>query len=109
MASLGSVVSSTPSNSTWPAVGFDSCRIALPVVLFPQPDSPTRPSVSPRSTKKSIPSTARTAPTWRPASMPAVIGKCIFNPVTVRRLRPLSCVAVDRESSATMFTGRSLA
>src|SRR5436190_13014546 len=91
-----SFVSSTPSNFTSPAVGLYSWRIARPVVDFPQPDSPTRPSVSPFSTKKSIPSTARTAPTWRWKMIPCVSGKCILSAPTSRRLRPLPATAVLR-------------
>src|SRR6267143_4829351 len=70
--------------------------MARPVVDLPQPDSPTRPSVSPFSTKKSMPSTARTAPIWRWKMIPCVSGKCILSAVTVRRLLPLSAVAVER-------------
>src|SRR5437867_6926756 len=70
--------------------------MARPVVDFPHPDSPTRPSVSPFSTKKSIPSTARTAPTWRWKMIPCVSGKCIFSAETSRRLLPLPAVAVLR-------------
>ena len=40
--------------------------IARPVVLLPQPDSPTRPSVSPRRTSKLIPDTALTMSPVRP-------------------------------------------
>src|SRR5215216_6044177 len=58
--------------------------MVLPVVDFPQPDSPTRPSVSPRSTSKLTPSTARTAPTWRWRT-PRRIGKCIIKLSTRRR------------------------
>src|SRR5690349_12783041 len=58
--------------------------MARPVVDLPQPDSPTRPSVSPRFTVKSSPSTARTLPTSRCKMMPSVIGKCIFRPSTRR-------------------------
>src|SRR5690349_21544282 len=55
-----------------------------PVVDLPQPDSPTRPSVSPRRTAKSSPSTARTAP-LPPPKRPFLIGKCLRTPVTSRR------------------------
>src|SRR5439155_4120037 len=96
ICSPGRLVSSVPSNFTEPAVGLQSWRIARPVVDLPQPDSPTRPSVSPFSTKKSIPSTARTAPTWRWKMIPCVSGKCIFSAETSRRLLPLSAVAVLR-------------
>ena len=42
--------------------GPTSRRIDRLVTLLPQPDSPTRPMISPRSTWKSMPSTARTMP-----------------------------------------------
>src|SRR3982751_3804813 len=60
---------------TEPPVGLYSCRMARPAVLLPQPDSPTSPSVSPRFTKKSMPSTARTAPTVRRKTPPPRRGK----------------------------------
>ena len=55
------------------AVERDPCRrsartsrsMARPVVLLPQPDSPTRPRVSPRRRLNATPSTARTSPMWR--------------------------------------------
>src|SRR5262245_54974206 len=52
--------------------------MARPVVLLPQPDSPTSPSVSPRLTLNVMSSTARTQPTWRCRMMPWVIGKYIL-------------------------------
>ncbi len=72
-----SLVRSVPSKMTSPEVGLYSCRIARPVVDFPQPDSPTSPSVSPRFTWKETPSTAWTAPTLRWKIMPCVSGKCM--------------------------------
>ena len=51
---------STPSNSTRPLVGRGSCMIARPVVDLPQPDSPTRPRVSPSRTSRLMPETAWT-------------------------------------------------
>ncbi len=57
---------SRPSNQTSPASilpGLATRRRMLRLVtLLPQPDSPTRPMISPRSTEKSMPSTARTTP-----------------------------------------------
>src|SRR3569623_776617 len=55
-----SVMTSRPSNSSSPAVGSSRRRIVRPVVELPQPDSPTRPSVSPGAMSKLMPSTART-------------------------------------------------
>ena len=64
-SSPSSVVTSSPSNAIVPAVGLYSRTIARPVVLLPQPDSPTSPRVSPRRSSNETPSTARTSPTWR--------------------------------------------
>ena len=49
-----------------PDVARSTCTTARPVVVFPQPDSPTRPSVSPCRMVKEIPATACTAvlPFW---------------------------------------------
>ena len=51
---------SMPSNSIVPAVGSMSRSRSRPTVVLPQPDSPTRPSVSPRRISKLTPSTAWT-------------------------------------------------
>ena len=45
-----SVVMSVPSKTIVPAVGSMSRSSSRPTVVLPQPDSPTRPSVSPRRT-----------------------------------------------------------
>ena len=45
----------------------------LAIMLFPQPDSPTRPIVVPRFIEKLTSSTALTWPTTRP-NMPPFIG-----------------------------------
>src|SRR5512138_3881837 len=48
-----------------------------PIVVLPQPLSPTKPRVSPERTEKLTSSTARTFPTtWR--VNPLRMGKCIF-------------------------------
>src|SRR5208283_2102771 len=52
-----------PSNRTLPAVGSISLRTVLPRVVFPQPDSPASPNISPFLTSKLMPSTAFTYPT----------------------------------------------
>ena len=51
-AGFDSVAISTPSNRTAPAVGSIRRSSRRPVVDLPQPDSPTRPSVSPRAIDK---------------------------------------------------------
>jgi hypothetical protein len=60
-----SSVRSVPPKRTRPEVGGGSWTMALPVVDLPQPDSPTRPRVSPRRMSSETPDTACTV--WRPA------------------------------------------
>src|SRR6516162_2063820 len=79
-----SLAMSTPSKRISPAVGRSSRRMHLPVVVLPQPLSPTSPKVSPRRTEKLIPSTAFTSPILRLMTIPSVTGKCICNPLTSR-------------------------
>ena len=55
-----SAVSAVPSKSTSPALGRMSCRMPLPAVVLPQPDSPTSASVRPGRIASETPSTART-------------------------------------------------
>ncbi len=50
---------SSPSNMMVPSVLSISRITMVEVVDLPQPDSPTRPTLSPRSTVKLMPSTAR--------------------------------------------------
>src|SRR3954470_4620219 len=57
--------------------------MARPTVVFPLPDSPTRPSVSPRSSVKDKSSTARTSPVLR-SSTPPNIGNLTFRFLTSR-------------------------
>src|SRR5262245_336056 len=51
---------SSPRNLTSPEVGSINRRMQRPVVVFPLPDSPTRPNVSPSNTSNVTRSTART-------------------------------------------------
>src|SRR5262245_25848575 len=78
MASSSLSSRSSPSRRTRPAVmrpGAGTSRmIDSDVTLLPQPDSPTRPSISPRSIEKLMPSTARTAP--------ALVSNCVRRPST---------------------------
>ena len=66
--------SSAPRKRTEPAVGRISCKIALPTVVLPQPDSPTSASVRPGASLSDTPSTALTWLTAR-RSRPRRIGK----------------------------------
>ena len=73
-----------------------SCRIVRASVDLPQPDSPTRPSVSPLATESETPSTAWTAPTWRSNRTPDLIGKCLTRSVTSSRARRSPFASVRR-------------
>src|SRR5665648_294370 len=57
------LVISLPSNITCPLVGFSNLKIERAVVVFPQPDSPTKPKVSPSYISKDTSSTAFIQPT----------------------------------------------
>ena len=74
---------SRPSKITSPLVGASSRRMARPVVVLPQPDSPTSPSVSPRRIEKLTPSTAFTVAA-RPPKSPPPIWKCFTRFRTTR-------------------------
>ena len=76
-----SAVTSSPPSRMRPAVGSISFSTVLPTVDLPQPDSPTRPSVSPLAIAKLTPSTALTSPTRR-CSRPPWIGKCFTSSST---------------------------
>src|SRR5215475_9922848 len=81
---LSSVVTFLPSNHTSPEVGSMSRRIVRPVVDLPQPDSHTRPIVSPGCMVKDTSSTACTRATSR-ESRPPRIGKYFLRFLTVSR------------------------
>src|SRR5262245_1614533 len=72
-----------PSNSMLPAVGASAASTSLDVVVLPQPDSPTSPSVSPGPIVKLMPSTALTMPRGLPKSEPPT-GKCFRRSRTAR-------------------------
>src|ERR1051326_7011170 len=80
---------STPSNRTLPASGSMSRRIERPAVVFPQPDSPTRPRVSPRLISKLMSSTALTYAVTRD-STPRRIGKYFLRLRTFSKGSPAS-------------------
>src|SRR5207253_4523975 len=66
-----------------PDVGSIKRRMQRPVVVLPQPLSPTSPRTSPGWTEKEMPSTALTWPTVR-ESRPFRMGKCLTRSVTWR-------------------------
>src|SRR2546422_259022 len=95
----------SPSNFTAPEVMSIILRMARPVVLLPQPDSPTRPRVSPRRTSNDTPSTAFTLPTWRRTTAPAITGKWTFRSVTSRTM---SGAELGMEMAGGQMVGRAL-
>ena len=69
---------SLPSSRIAPLVGSISRSTLRATVDLPQPDSPTRPSVSPAPIEKLTPSTACTVPTRRAQQTPPRTGKCLL-------------------------------
>src|SRR5205809_1480777 len=86
-------------NRTSPEVGGMSRNRSRPRVVFPQPLSPTRASVSPRRTNRSTPSTARTWAIVRRRT-PPFTGKCFFRPTAPTRI---SCAWRSLGSTGTPF------
>src|SRR5215475_8668751 len=58
-----------------PLVGLSRPTITRPIVVLPQPDSPTSPKVSPGRTPKLTSATALSQPTRRCSTAPLVTGK----------------------------------
>src|ERR1035437_5288754 len=89
-----------------PPVGSISRNIVRPTVDLPQPDSPTRPSVSPCAIEKLMPSTANTVPPAR-CNRPLRIGKCFLRSRTSSTAgrepmaAPASAIAVTEQLSGT--------
>src|SRR4051812_33560215 len=75
---------SRPSNVAVPLVGSSSRISTWASVDFPQPDSPTTPSVSPGIRSNETPSTALTWPIVRLNRTPTRTGKCFVRSVTER-------------------------
>src|SRR6185436_17562843 len=79
---------STPWYLIAPAVGSSNRVISRAVVDLPQPDSPTRPSVSPACTVRLTPSTACTHLVPRARRPSPFVRKCIFTSSSSRRGAP---------------------
>ena len=75
------VSTSRPSNRTEPEVAGRSRRISRASVLLPEPDSPTRPSTSPRWMSRSTPSTAVSRLFGLPTTSRSTT-KCLVRPLT---------------------------
>src|ERR1700694_538442 len=67
----------SPSNQISPESGFSSATTSRPRVVFPQPDSPTRPKVSPLAIERETLETAFTLPTVRGMTAPRVTGNSL--------------------------------
>ena len=63
----GTPLTRCPSKLTLPALGSTSPSTMRAMVLLPEPDSPTSPSVSPRSITNDTSSTTRTSSLRRPS------------------------------------------
>ena len=100
----GSLVRSCPSNTTEPDVGRGSCMMARPVVDFPQPDSPTSPSVSPSITSSEIPETAFTLRPVRPTGNSTTRSSTRNNGVPVTRRCALPVPAIGQRTPAPAST-----
>src|SRR5437660_6269132 len=78
-------------NNTCPDVGSIKRRIARPRVDLPQPDSPTKPSVSPARMSRETPSTALTIDGELPNHEEPAKGKCTLRSrMEIRLLASLS-------------------
>ena len=76
---------SWPFSSTAPESGRSSATTTRPMVVFPQPDSPTRPNVFPAATVNETLETACTAATLRCRIAPAVTGNSLTRSRTSSR------------------------
>ena len=92
-----------PRSTMRPAVGVSRRRIRRPTVDLPQPDSPTRHSVSPGAMLSVTPSTALTTATVR-RSTPLSTGKCM-----VRSVTSATGVLMPRDTLADVPAGRDVA
>ncbi len=73
---------SSPANRMMPPVGSSSLRMVRPTVVLPQPDSPTRPSVSPGAIANETSSTALTVAVFDESRPPALMEKYLCRPST---------------------------
>src|SRR5262245_40749569 len=98
MARRDRLVMSRRSNVTVPDVTGVRPAMHRASVDFPQPVSPTRPSVWPRRIVSDTPSTAWTWPTVLPISPPAFIGKCLTRLSTRTRTSSSSSASGSKEA-----------
>ena len=72
---LPSLTRSSPSSAMVPLLACSRPTISRPIVVLPQPDSPTMPNVLPGWIEKLTLATALTSPTLRCSTAPDVTGK----------------------------------
>src|SRR5262245_8610889 len=99
-------VMSRSSKTIFPPVGSSSRMMQRASVDLPQPDSPTMPSVSPRSTLKLTPSTAFTEAISFWKMMPRVTGKYFWRSSTTRSSLAISASPRRRAASLARFRHR---
>src|SRR5215211_7131211 len=107
-ASPLSLVRSWPSNTTVPDVGLGSWIMARAVVDLPQPDSPTRPSVSPSRMSRLTSETALTFSPERPTGNSTTrCSACSRAPSAGRRCAvPLPAMSADLRRARVRRRGR---
>src|ERR1035441_4822260 len=88
-------MSCSPS-STDPEFGRSSATTSRPMVVLPQPDSPTRPNVSPAVTVNETSDTACTRPAVRAVNGPDVTGNSLTRSRTSSRVLPGGTAASAR-------------
>src|ERR1700740_1977746 len=93
---LSSAVISSPAKRILPVVGSITRKRQRATVDLPQPDSPTRPSVSPLAIARDTPSTARTA-----GRSPRSRAAHVFGPVNAKLFRKPS----TSSSGVTVLSG----
>ena len=95
-----------PSKRIVPDVGSRRRSTRRPVVDLPHPDSPTRPSVSRRSTEKVTSSTACTTPPSRSPKYDRRAGKCLTRPVDLEQARVGHAGLSWRDAAASSGSSR---
>ena len=100
---------SLPPKRITPAVGFSRPTSIRPMVVLPQPDSPTRPSVSPLRMSNDTPATALTDADLALQHAPLVTGKSLTRSLADSTTSPATAMsATGASSSATGSTTTSL-
>ena len=97
---------SAPRKLIVPAVGISRPTISRPIVVFPHPDSPTSPNVSPGRIERLTSATALTDPTRRRSIAPLVTGKSLTR-CSAASKRPASLLVAGTVSGGSACPRRS--